>query len=56
MTTNTEFVVPQEYIDLIIEIQDLAGWANQAIAWKVVEKIYDITTEFLEKEGLFEKE
>lgn len=56
MTTNTEFIVPQEYIDLIVEIQDMAGWANQDIAWKVVGKIYEITTEFLIKEGLFEKE
>lgn len=56
MTTNTEFIVPQKYIDLILEVQDIAGWANQDYAWKMIGKIYEITTDFLEKEGLLEKE
>lgn len=45
-----------ECMELIVEVQDIAGWANQDYAWKFIGKIYELTTEFLEKEGLMKKE
>lgn len=57
MTTNTEFIVPQEYIDLIVEIQDMAGWATQTpVSYEILSKIYEMTTDFLEEKGLLEGE
>lgn len=56
MITNTEFIVPQKYIDLIVEVQDMAAWANQEYSYKILCKIYDMTTDFLEEEGLFERD
>lgn len=57
MTTTTEFIVPHEYIDLIIEIQDMAGWATQTpSSYKILCKIYEMTTEFLRERGLLDEE
>lgn len=57
MTTNTEFIVPHEYIDLIVEIQNMAGWATQTLtSYRILCKIYEMTTAFLEEKGLLDEE